>query len=196
LKFQVPDNSLFALLMRKPWWISFALAAAVAALAMAMLPASYRIVGVVTALPFVAIGVMALRKQWHDPGPAQIERTRETVAAMAWPALADALEASFKREGYSVKRGNGNPVDFELERQGRVTLVSARRWKSARTSVESVRALHEARDKQEAQYAVVVGLGEATDAARAFAASNSVTLWRDADLARALRGLLPKASGG
>ena len=43
-----------------------------------------------------------------------------------------------------VQRGSGAVVDFELVRQGRRTLVSARRWKSARIGLEALRALHAA----------------------------------------------------
>ena len=43
-------------------------------------------------LPFAAIAVMALRRQWHLPNAARIEQTQQALATMAWPAFADLLE--------------------------------------------------------------------------------------------------------
>jgi restriction system protein len=70
-----------------------------------------------------------------------------------------------------------------------MTLVCARRWKSARTGLDALRALQAAREAAEAAEAVYIGLGEPTDPARAFAAEHRVTIWRAAELAHGLRGL-------
>ena len=44
----------------------------------------------------------------------------------------DSIEAvrAFVRQGYTVRRAAAAGIDFELERQGRLTLVCAKRWKS------------------------------------------------------------------
>lgn len=189
------ENSLFAILLRSPWWISFAIALALATAAMALLPAAYRVVGAVSGLPFVVIGVLAALRQWRAPSAAQVAQTHAAVAAMAWPAFAKAIEAAFSRDGYSVKPGGGAGSDFVLERDGRVTLVCARRWKSARIGVEALRALQTAREAAEAQDALCICLGELTATARPFAAEHRIAIWQTTELAKALRGLtLPPAS--
>jgi hypothetical protein len=97
---------------------------------------------------------------------------------------------AFKREGYAVtKRGSREPVDFELERQGRVTLVCARRWKSAHTGVDMLRALHQAQESQDAQRTLYVGLGELTGSAQAFAHEHRIEVWQGAQLAARMRSL-------
>ena len=111
------------------------------------------------------------------------------------------LEDAFKRDGYSVQRGSGEAVDFVLERKGRRMLVSARRWKSARLGLETLRALQSARDAAEASGetalatdmatdALCIGLGELTDTARPFAATHLVTVWQAPEIAHALRGVV------
>jgi restriction system protein len=115
---------------------------------------------------------------------------------MAWPAFAALLEQAFRRDGYTVQRGHTDAVDFELARQGRRMLVSARRWKSARTGAQALRALQAARDKADASDALYIGLGELSDNARPFAARHSIAIWQAPELAQALRGLpLGDASG-
>jgi restriction system protein len=88
-----------------------------------------------------------------------------------------------------VQRGQTAAVDFELVRQGRRMLVSARRWKSARTGQEALRALQTARDELNAPDALYIGLGELSDTARPFAARHRIAIWHAAELAQALRGL-------
>jgi restriction system protein len=187
------DKSLFAILLRSPWWISLAIAAALGLVAAALLPADYKVVGALSSFPFVVIAALAARRQWRTPGAAQVERIRQAVAAMAWPTFARALEDAFRRDGYSVKAGARPPVDFELERGGRTMLVSARRWKSARTGLEPLRALQAAREAADAPDALVIALGEFTDNARPYANEHRIAVWQAAELAQALQGV-PAAS--
>jgi restriction system protein len=187
LKLQMAEKSLFATLLRSPWWVSLAIAAVLALLAMALLPAEYRVAGAFSSFPFVVIAALAARRQWRLPGEAQVARTHQAVSAMAWPAFSRLLEEAFSRDGYTVRPGLAVPVDFELERQGRKTLVCARRWKSARTGLDALRALQLARESREAQDTLYISLGELTDKARPFATEHRITVWQAAELARALR---------
>ena len=146
MKLRMAKNSLFAVLLRSPWWISVVIALALGLLSFALLPEQLRVVGALSALPFVVIGVMAARRQWHLPSTARVAETHSALAAMAWPEFAALLEQSFRRDGYTVEPGGAAAVDFTLERKGRRMLVCARRWKSARTGLEALRALQAARE--------------------------------------------------
>ena len=180
------ENSIFAILLRSQWWISFAIAAALTVPAVALLPDEYKVVGAAGALPFVVIGIIAARRQWRLPSKARVSRTQQAVAGMSWQEFADELEAAFRRDGFTVQRGRKDPVDFELERNGRRMLVCARRWKSARTGLEALRALQAARDASDATDALYICLGELTDNARPFAATQRIAIWQAAELAQAL----------
>jgi len=195
LKFRIARNSLFAVLLRSPWWVSLAVAAVLALLAAALLPAAYKAVGAVSALPFAVIAAIAARRQWRLPTAARVEQTRRALATMGWPPFADLLEEAFRRDGYTVKRCTGSVIDFDLERPGRHMVVCARRWKSARTGLEALRSLQAAREVREAQDALYICLGELTDNARPYAAQHRITIWQAAELAQALRGVpLPAAA--
>lgn len=182
-------NSLFAILLRSPWWVSAGIALALGLLGFALLPAAYRAFGAVTGLPFVVISAIAARRQWGLPSAARVAQTQQALAKMAWPAFAALLEQAFQRDGYTVQRGKTAGVDFELERRGRRMLVSARRWKSAHTGTEVLRSLQAARGAADAPDALVIGLGPLSDSARNFAAEHRIAVWQADELAHALRGL-------
>jgi len=193
MKLQLAKNSLFAILLRSPAWVSLAIALGVGGVAVALLPAAYRAVGAAGSLPFVVIGCMAAWRQWRQPGAADIERIRDAVAGMAWPAFADLLTQAFGREGHAVTRVDGRAWDFELERGGRRLRVVARRWKSAQIGLDTLRALQAAREADDVADARVIGLGALSDTARAFAADRGIEVWQAADIARAVHGLaLPR----
>jgi restriction system protein len=189
LKFEVAKNSLFAVLLRSPWWISVAIAVVLGLLGLALLPDQLRAVGALSGLPFAVIGAIAARRQWHLPSPARVAETHKALTTMPWPAFAGLLEQSFRRDGYTVQIGKTAAVDFELERKGRRMVVCARRWKSARTGLEALRALQAARDTTDTPDALYIGLGSLTDTAQPFAAEHSIAVWHASELAFALRGL-------
>ena len=182
-------NSLFAILLRSPWWISAGIALLLGLLSFALLPLQYRVVGALSGLPFVVVAAIAAWRQWHLPSAARVAQTQQTLAVMAWPAFSSLLEQAFRRDGYTVQRGQAAGVDFELERKGRRMVVSARRWKSAQTGLEPLRALQAARETGEAPDALFIGLGPVSDSARPFAAEHRIAIWQAAELAHALRGL-------
>lgn len=189
MKLKMAPNSLFAILLRSPWWISVAIAVVMGVVGAALLPERFRVAGALSGLPFGVIGALAARRQWRLPSAARVAETQQALSTMAWPAFATLLEQAFRRDGYAVQRGKTAAVDFELEREGRRVLVSARRWKSARTGLEALRALQAAREAAEAEDAMYIGLGELSDNARPFAARHGIAVWQAPEMAHALRGL-------
>ena len=186
---RMAKNSLFAVLLRSPWWISLLIALTLGLLSFALLPQDLRVVGAISGAPFIVIAFMAGRRQWRLPSAAKVAETHSALSTIAWPAFAELLQQSFRREGYVVEPGGAAAVDFAIERRGRRTLVCARRWKSAQIGMEAVRALHTAREAAEAPDALYIGLGSLTDSARSYAAEHRVAVWQSAELAQALRGL-------
>ena len=93
MKWAMNENSLFAILLRSGWWVSFAVAAALIAVSFVLLPEPYRVFGIVTGLPFVVIGAMAAWRQLQAPSSARIDRTLAAVRAMTWLDFAGAGRA-------------------------------------------------------------------------------------------------------
>jgi len=104
MKLRMARNSLFAVLLRSPWWISAVIALALGMASFALLPEQFRVVGALSGLPFAVIAALAARQQWRLPSAARVAETHAALGAMAWPAFAALLEQSFRRDGYSVER--------------------------------------------------------------------------------------------
>jgi restriction system protein len=192
MKWQMNENSLFAILLRSSWWVSFAIAVALTAVAVALLPEAYRVLGAVTGLPFLVIGGIAAWRQFQAPSTARIESTLAAVRAMSWAEFSHAIEAAYRRDGYDVTAMNAAAADFTIRKEWRIVLVSCKRWKAARAGVEPLQELHAAKEAHDAQECVYVTTGELTDNARAFAGKHAIRLVGGSELAR----LLPDAGRG
>ena len=181
-------NSLFAILLRSPWWISLAVGAGIFALTRMLLPEAYAPYAIFAALPFLVIGGYAGWRQLRAPSAERIAATLESLRALSWDEFSAALEAAFRREGYAVGRPGIAGADLELTKSGRISLVGCKRWKVMRTGVEPLRELDAARAAREAQSCIYVAAGEITDKAQSFAAEKSIRLLHGAELVKLLPG--------
>ena len=188
MKFKMSPNSLFAVLLRSPWWVSFALMGLFSLAAVALLPRDYALAGVLGTFPFFAVGCVAAWRQWHAPSAARINAQHAQLQAMPWRTLAEALEAAWVAQGYQVVRlPSGGAADFALTRNGQTQLASARRWKAAHHGVEPLRELHAVMQKREVTAGLyLLGLGELSDNARLFARDHGLTIVQGDALAQLL----------
>src|SRR5580765_1377848 len=174
------ENSLFAMLLRSPWWMSGALAAAITVGLRFVVPIEFAIFA---AAPFGAIALYVLWRQLRAPSAARIAKGLEKLRAMPWEEFSRALEEAWRREGNEVKVLGTPQADFELIRGGRTTIVACKRWKATRTGVEPLRELEAAGRAREAQECIYVAAGEITAQAREFAAQKRIRLMEGAELA-------------
>ena len=133
------ENSLFAVLLRSPWWISFVVVGLITLAAGALLPKEYFVVGALAGFPIFVVGCIAAWKQLRAPNPAKVVEMLEAVGSMPWRSFADTLATAWERAGYSVERltgSNATGADMRLSQGGKTTLVSAKRWKAATHGVE------------------------------------------------------------
>ena len=182
MKLEMHRNSLFAILLRQPWWISGLVAAGVFGLARMFLPP---LLAAFAALPFAGIAAYAAWKQLRTPSAEKVAAALERLAALPRDEVAAALEAGWRREGYEVSRPRGGAFDLELRRNGRTTLVACRRLKAKSTGPEPLRELHAA--GKDADELIYVAGGEVTALARTFAAENRVKIVEGVELARLAR---------
>lgn len=185
---QMNKNSLFAVLLRSPWWLSIAVGGGLYALANALLPVAYAPYAIFSALPFLVIGGVAGWQQLRAPSAERIAATLEALRAQSWQDFSAALEQAFRREGHGVSRIEAAGADFELTKGARIAVVGCKRWKVARAGVEPLRELYAARQAREAHECIYVAAGEVTQNARAFAVEHNIRLLEGEELARLLPG--------
>ena len=169
--------------MRARWWTSALVALGVFGLARLLLPDDFAFYA---ALPFAVIACVVAWREIRQPRGARLERRLAALRAMPWEAFAEALQAGYRREGFAVTRIEG-AADFELEKAGRVSLLSARRWKAAVTGVEPLRELAAAGEKRGASECLVAVAGEMSDRARTFLAEKGIRAVEGGELVKLAR---------
>lgn len=183
MKLKMHENSLFAILLRSRWWISFAVGVGLFAVVRLFIPDTY---AVMVPVPFVVIGCVAAWRQLRTPNAARVARRLEALRAMSWREFSAALESAYRREGYAVRRLDGGAADLALERDGKHALVSAKRWKVARAGTELLRALGEVPRPDAQVERVFIATGEVSEQARAYAQANAIRIVEGAELATLL----------
>ena len=163
-------NSGFAILLRSPWWASFAIAAAIVLLCGALLPAHLAPFAAVGALPVAVIGCIAAWRQWRAPSAARMQAVLEAASAMPWREFASLLERAWRAEGHEVQRTGGTQADLRITKGDQTLLVAARRYKAASHGVEPLRELQAEVEREGARAGVYVALqGQVSEQARGFA---------------------------
>ncbi|WP_090141776.1 restriction endonuclease [Limnohabitans sp. DM1] len=165
MKFKMSEKSLFATLLRAPWWVSFLVMFGVALVAGALLPEAYKTAGMLGAFPFFVIGVMAAWRQRNAISASRIEELVEQARGMGWRDFSVLIEEALRQQGFVVNRLNEGPADFQIEKNGRVTLVSAKRWKAATVGAEHLRELLAVRESRDAFSCTCMSLGVFSQAA-------------------------------
>lgn len=186
MKWQMSENSLFAVLLRSPWWVSLLIAGALAALLRLFLPIEFAIFG---GLPFAVISMVVLWRQIRRPSAKRIAKALENARALSAEAFCAQLGEGYRRRGYGVQRGQG-AADLMLTHKGIVTLVGCRRWKAARTGIEPLREFDAATSEQGAHKRLYFAAGEVSETAKEFAAKKGIGLVQEEELALLL--VLPK----
>lgn len=176
MKFKMSDKSLFAILLRSPWWYSFLIAALMMLLARVFLPEAYRGVGIISAMPFGILGVIAAWRQRNKPSPEAVSSALTNLSSMSWKQFLPVIEQAFVQQGFAVIHLNSSAADLKLEKSGQVTLVSCKRWKAATLGVEVLRDLKSLQAAEDASYAACISLSLPTGVALKFAKDNGIQL--------------------
>jgi len=182
-------NSLFAILLRSPWWVSFALVGLFSLGAAAVLPRQYLVAGILGTFPFFGVGCVAAWRQWRAPSAARVAAMHTQIQSLPWRGFADALEAAWRARGHGVERLAGGAADFVLTQEGKTLLASARRWKAVSHGVEPLRELHTAMQSRGAGAGLyLLAQGSLSDNASVFARDHGIAIVQGDALALLLLG--------
>jgi restriction system protein len=184
MKFKMSEKSLFATLLRAPWWVSFLVMFGVALVAGALLPDTYKIAGMLGAFPFFVIGVMAAWRQRNAISASRIQELVDQARGMGWRDFSVLVEEALRQQGFVVTPLNDGPADFQIEKNGRITLVSAKRWKAATVGAEHLRELLAVRENRDAFSCSCMSLGVFSQAAIDLANESPMQLLGSANIAQ------------
>jgi len=186
VRFKLSEKSLFAYLLRSPWWVSFLVAIAYALAAHAIVDEKLLPIALIAVVPMLISGSMAIWRQSRTPSDSRIASTVETISAMNARQFRSLLGEAYQREGYEMSVMEG-AADLKLVKNGRISLVSCKRWKAANQGIEALMELEALREACEAHAAIFVTTGNVTDNARQYAAQHKIQLLAGGELTRLLR---------
>ena len=189
MKFKMHERSLFASLLRLPWWVSLVIGVVIALLSRLTLKGDFLVFGVTMSLPFAVIAAIGLRRQWQAPSAARVDAVLSAVQAMSWREFSALVEAAFVRDGFVVKALNLPAADFEIVQGVSVALVSCKRWKAANQGVAPLQELAALREARGAGEAIYISAAAMTGTAQAYATGQRMRLINGAGLAQLLRNL-------
>ena len=173
---RMAQNSLFAVLLRSPWWYSVLIAFFLVAISLVLVGGRYLIFGLTVALPFIGIAVYSVYNQLQRPGKKRVLEVEQAARKMSVGELARKIAGNYEKINFDVVAFKGDAAELELERGRHKFLLSCKRFKAANNGIEPLKKLVSAGDKNEATGYLYVALGEVTDNARVFAKENEIEL--------------------
>jgi restriction system protein len=135
-------------------------------------------------------------------GPNQRAREKiidlDAVRALTWSEFRARCSESFARLGYTVEQepagSTDDAVSLVLRRDGEVSLVQCRRWRSPNIGIKEVRELYEAVAARNADRGIFVASGSFSGPAMEFAIKKPLVLIDGAALARLFLEWMPKTA--
>lgn len=196
MKFPEPSKgSLFAFLIRSPFWVSLLIAGALFGIARNFLP---DLLAAATTLPFLGIAAIAGWRQFKTPSQTHVATTLDGLREMPWGQFSVVVAEAFRRDGYEVEALEEGIVNYVLRKNGYQSLVSCKRWKVAQTGIGPLRELFEAMHSREARDCIYIATGDFTQTAKAFALEKGIRLLSGAELSTlvgpVVRGKTAKAA--
>lgn len=176
-------NSLFAVLLRSPWWYSVLIGLFFILASTAIANGKYVFLGVFTSLPFLGIAAYSGYKQSQLPSRKRILEVAEQVQKMRPAQIAEKIAEPYIEARFDSEPFKGEMANLALIRGNRTVLVSTKRFKAANTGIDPLKKLVASGEKLEATEYVFVVLGEISDAARDYAKQNSIKIVQAQELA-------------
>jgi restriction system protein len=174
MQIKMRKNSVFARLLRSPWWVSLLIGVAISLAIPALFASRFAHFGVFIALPFFGIGLLRAYRQLHETSAGDMRLTEQAIRGMSPREFSAILTSAYTETGYVVTPASGKAADLKLENDGRVTLVSCRRIKAANTGVEPLHSLVASGQTQNAARLIYLTLGELSAEAQDYAAEHGI----------------------
>lgn len=188
MAFKMAENSLFAILLRSPWWYSVLIALFVIALSTMIARGQFLVVGISLAVPFLGIAGYSAFKQLQRPSPKRVAEVAAQARKMSAVQVAEKIAANYEQNRFEAEKFKGNAADMVLTRGYRKILLCSKRFKAANTGIEPLKQLVAAGENAEANAYLYVALGEISANARSFAKDNDIEFIQAALLAEHFGG--------
>jgi len=160
--------------------------------------------GAYTLWAWAVLGICWLAALASYIGAKQRRRLLETqtgldsIRALSWRQFEQLVGEAFRRQGYTVQEnglgGADGGIDLLLRKEGKLTLVQCKRWKSQRVDVKVVREMFGLLAHHQASAVKIVAVGAYTPDAQRFAAGKPIELITGTALLELVRGVQTAAA--
>lgn len=110
----------------------------------------------------------------------------DTLRAMTWRELEQLVSEAYRRQGYEVQEtgqgGADGGIDLVLRRDGQVTLVQCKHWRTQRVGAPVVREQFGLQRHHQAAAVIIVTTGDFTPEAKSFAEGKPIELMAGQEL--------------
>lgn len=190
------DRGLLVELMDAPWWLGAAITVVVYAACInatrivtfdSPLMASFNnLLGLLeswalyVSLPFAMASIIAVFKGWRRRQLLERQTDIDSIRNLSWQDFEILVGEAFRRQGYAVEENGGGGadggVDLRLRKNGKVTIVQCKRWKTQKVGVSPIRELFGLMTAEAANGSIFVCSGSYTKDATQFADQNGLLL--------------------
>jgi restriction system protein len=188
-------------LITLPWWFNLIVSAIVYFGLKYYLPTlefhSPVFKGISTALPnqagifaslFIFIAAISAYHSWRKGELLDRQTSVKSIKDLPWKDFEFLVSEAYRRQGYSVQEniggGSDGGIDLVLSKDGNLTLVQCKNWKSRKVGVTTVRELFGVMAAEGASEGIVVCSGHYSNDAIEFAKGKPVSLIDGAALSR------------
>lgn len=117
----------------------------------------------------------------------------ESIRALSWRQFELLVGEAFRRQGYAVQEtglgGADGGIDLMLRRNGEITLVQCKQWRTQRVDVKVVREMFGLLAHHQASAVKIIAVGAYTTEAQRFAAGKPIELITGDALLELVRGV-------
>lgn len=110
----------------------------------------------------------------------ETQTDEESIRSLSWRQFELLVGEAFRRQGYAVQEtglgGADGGVDLVLRREGKLTLVQCKRWRTQRVDVKTVREMFGLLAHHQATAVKIIAVGRYTADAQRFAAGKPIEL--------------------
>ena len=180
------------LLVELPWWVSVLVSTTAYVMIVHVLP-SIQTNNQITAMVFKAFvvpapyiaGVILLAAPFaflnarRKAKQLDTQRNINTIRALHWRNFEELVAEAYRRQGYRVTEGGygaDGGIDLELRKDGLLTLVQCKQWKTQKVGVNVVREMFGVLTAHQANHFIIISSGTFTQQAIDFAAGKPIEL--------------------
>lgn len=186
------SGSLANVLIDAPWWVSVLLSFAVYIIAGHILPVidaenpitdmvlkAFKIPAPFFAGMILLIAPFAYFNSRRKAKQLDMQQNIDSIRSLHWRNFEELVAEAYRRKGYHVIEGGygaDGGIDLELVKDGQVTLVQCKQWKTQKVGVSVIREMFGVLTASNASRVIVICSGRYTDQARAFAHDKPIEL--------------------